>query len=788
MDRFQYGGILFDPSHYQALSYIESKHNNKLFINPDFKKGKAGYMQLSPIAFADLKEQGFFKDREYNSLTPQEVLAGSMKYASRLGEHYGFTDPKWNAAAYNMGPSKARELYNKYAGKLNKAVLDPAFPQTTKDYLFDYNYTTLTKERHGNEDVNKMYDIIKNDQDVNSLNIDTMKKNKTPKYFWGAIIQAAANKVKEEKAKDKAFMNSSNMGAAGTALGSMITSAGDAIGTQEDASKANVIQGAAVSTLGGLMSGGIMGGLIAAPTSLIKYSANAIAQGSRKETQQEAWINGHTTGIDTGTNYQFKMGGVPKYHMGAGAHDTDPPQGNTFGVGVKNGPTAKDSLDLYNNTKKMMAYKPYHAYENQEINPIFSKNLLFAQLAAAKLRFEDRVNPNNPASSDTVQENKDNKDNYYKVLDKNKFAQRDMANAVVDWKAPAGLYDKRITPHGTWNGSNFNENIGVYGDAANIPLYDPIRVKPVALLTKAERKLREAGGGKFFPAGTFAKGIHGEKTAEIMAKQIKQSQPIGVDSIAYNVQLPAPIIKALAAAKQPQIVRYYKNGENTAVSTTDKFLTPEEAGFVKKKQLGGKTNGEVVYAIPQPTVKNNYGYATKQLGVVNVDPVLDSVIVENGAPNINTNPLGANNPHYNGAGIFVGNDPEQLKNNIIEELAHAKQHATYDEKRIDDLNKRENVLRYTNQGPSKNWPNKADSVVYNTPGTIEYDAHKVVAPKLREEYHTRRTRDISNRRKEMGGYSIEGKSIIRNTYCWKIITPANSTIKLIDTIPRFPRT
>ena len=437
MDKFQYGGLLFDPSHYQTLSYIESKHNNKLFINPDFKKGKAGYMQLSPIAFADLKEQGFFKDREYSSLTPQEVLAGSMKYASRLGEHYGFTDPKWNAAAYNMGPSKARELYNKYAGKLNKAVLDPAFPQTTKDYLFDYNYTTLTKERHGNEDVNKMYDIIKNDRDVNSLdiapikkamgdipryqvggnvgspanvinpnnkygyytktlgvdpvldsvivengapnyiyddekiidrpsydpkghaiiigknfttshiiaevahakqfqpkvynetytpdtrndaeikrldslqqkenqlikdnpqpaytgytnagdslryvtpgtiehdahsviepeiqkdykmrydrwksqqdtipkkamggipkdvnslNIDAMaKKNKTPKYFWGALIQAGVNKIKEEKAKDKAFMNSSNMGAAGTALGSMITSAGDAIGTQ----------------------------------------------------------------------------------------------------------------------------------------------------------------------------------------------------------------------------------------------------------------------------------------------------------------------------------------------------------------------------------------------------------------------------------------------------------------------------------------------------------------------------------------------------------------------------
>ena len=336
MDKFQYGGLLFDPSHYQTLSYIESKHNNKLFINPDFKKGKAGYMQLSPIAFADLKEQGFFKDREYSSLTPQEVLAGSMKYASRLGEHYGFTDPKWNAAAYNMGPSKARELYNKYAGKLNKAVLDPAFPQTTKDYLFDYNYTTLAKDRHTNADVNTMYDIIKNDQDVNSLNIEAMsKKNKTPKYFWGALIQAGVNKIKEEKAKDKAFMNSSNMGAAGTALGSMITSAGDAIGTQEDASKANVIQGAAVSTLGGLMSGGIMGGLIAAPTSLIKYSANAIAQGSRKESQQEAWINGHTTGIDTGTNYQFKLGGVPKYHMGSDTHDTDPPKGNTYGVPVK---------------------------------------------------------------------------------------------------------------------------------------------------------------------------------------------------------------------------------------------------------------------------------------------------------------------------------------------------------------------------------------------------------------------------------------------------------------------
>lgn len=166
----QYGGLLFDPTHYERLAWVETRHNAKS-ENP---------LQITLPAFQELQRYGYFKDRSFNSLTPSEALAGGMKYASILGQ-MGFSNEHWNAAAYNMGPTKARALFKKYNGDIKQALQDKEFPQTTRNYLYDYTLSKVLKDRQPKEDqIKKMYDLIINNADVNQL--------ETPKEQTGGPV------------------------------------------------------------------------------------------------------------------------------------------------------------------------------------------------------------------------------------------------------------------------------------------------------------------------------------------------------------------------------------------------------------------------------------------------------------------------------------------------------------------------------------------------------------------------------------------------------------------------
>jgi hypothetical protein len=83
-------------------------------------------------------------------------------------------------------------------------------------------------------------------------------------------------------------------------------------------------------------------------------------------------------------------------------------------------------------------------------------------------------------------------DEYYKKLDKNKFKQRESAALMLDFRAPMGLYDKRITPMQRLRMLN-NDSTDVVmgpgesrggGDGVDINLYDPLQITPWDMLSE----------------------------------------------------------------------------------------------------------------------------------------------------------------------------------------------------------------------------------------------------------------------------------------------------------------
>lgn len=148
-------------------------------------------------------------------------------------------------------------------------------------------------------------------------------------------------------------------------------------------------------------------------------------------------------------------------------------------------------------------------------------------------------------------------------------------------------------------------------------------------------------------------------------------------------------------------------------------------------------------------IKNTYGYANKAIGI---DPVLDSVMVENGAPNIDTSSI--DRAYYDSGTntIHIGNRKKKQLNNILAEIAHSKQYAPLfshiqnpnkeDQLRIEDLYKKmiyEGGLKENNnyKKSGSQYDSVWDSLRYEKPGTIEHEAHSIIEPKIIDDYITR---------------------------------------------------
>ncbi len=159
-------------------------------------------------------------------------------------------------------------------------------------------------------------------------------------------------------------------------------------------------------------------------------------------------------------------------------------------------PTSQDSLDLYNNTVKVLKYyrdRNYMSENSSSSYGIYVMNTnVFEELHEALLRFIALDgNVTHPGINGIKSTDNLPLEDYYRKIDKNKFYQRETSNWILDTRAPMQLYDRRILPTASYFFLNENTDDPMSGDAVTISGYDPIAIKPERMLTPEERVLRQ---------------------------------------------------------------------------------------------------------------------------------------------------------------------------------------------------------------------------------------------------------------------------------------------------------
>ncbi len=174
---------------------------------------------------------------------------------------------------------------------------------------------------------------------------------------------------------------------------------------------------------------------------------------------------------------------------------------NVFGK-ITACPDFNDSLIIYNNAIRVNAFfdsnRAYIKTRTREIKNEKDKKEVFSlMLQARNLFYILRSNENTKSLLDNLAYIKPNplyKDinyaQYFRQVDGNKFYQRELENQIINSEAPMPVYDNRIAPFLINEYKCVDSSSIYYGDIVNIPLYIPVIVKPISLLTLSELKLR----------------------------------------------------------------------------------------------------------------------------------------------------------------------------------------------------------------------------------------------------------------------------------------------------------
>lgn len=168
--------------------------------------------------------------------------------------------------------------------------------------------------------------------------------------------------------------------------------------------------------------------------------------------------------------------------------------------GGQNPPTSQDSLDVYNQALKVLDYYRSRGYreDSPQYGPIVNfeeENKDSRNMFISLNNVESIIHPGGFLSKNMVTDRLP-LDSYYRRIDNNRYYQREHSNSILDTRAPMMLYDSRIQPSAFYSFDNVDSNDILYGDAVGIIGYDPIAVKPEALLTPQERALKEQRYGK----------------------------------------------------------------------------------------------------------------------------------------------------------------------------------------------------------------------------------------------------------------------------------------------------
>ena len=162
-----------------------------------------------------------------------------------------------------------------------------------------------------------------------------------------------------------------------------------------------------------------------------------------------------------------------------------------------NKPTTQDSLELYNNAIALENFyrKSRLPYKEQDPGAYYRNDMLknpFKKMDEANKRLNEQIKYY-PAQ-DVIKNNEfvtlrnANVPKYRKEIDENKFAQRELTYGTYNVDAPMALYDRRIKP--TLFSFYSGATSGKRPDEVEVFKYDPLQIKPVAMLTPQERKLR----------------------------------------------------------------------------------------------------------------------------------------------------------------------------------------------------------------------------------------------------------------------------------------------------------
>lgn len=251
--------------------------------------------------------------------------------------------------------------------------------------------------------------------------------------------------------------------------------------------------------------------------------------------------------------------------------------------------TTADSLALFNNAQKIVDYYKSKNYRTKRMD--YGENpYAFNQLDEAREAFLKHSLVTVPTTSKKLKfvAPKDIENLYYKNVDKNKFYQRENANAILDTRSPMPLYDRRITPTAYMAFDNVNENDPLHLDIVSISGYDPIAVKPYAMLTPEEKKLREQRYGK--PKKETPKSSIKPKTKiEQPIKKTEQPKPVERKQNVYEgtpVYAPTPYSPGAGA-----VVGFVdKKGDTTYIKPEDyeRMGVPKYGrDFIQKKMKNG---------------------------------------------------------------------------------------------------------------------------------------------------------------------------------------------------------
>lgn len=158
-------------------------------------------------------------------------------------------------------------------------------------------------------------------------------------------------------------------------------------------------------------------------------------------------------------------------------------------------PTMDDSMTIYNNCLKV-----WNFYENsKEYKKVKTTNIItdedrkgvIKRMIDARekykemLKMHDNYIKTQNLAINTIFHDLPY-DDYYKEIDEYRFYQRDFQITIMNWNAPISLYDSRIAPIYLNKYKYYGPDHELDSTSVTIPIYAPVTIKPVALLTEAE--------------------------------------------------------------------------------------------------------------------------------------------------------------------------------------------------------------------------------------------------------------------------------------------------------------